>query len=183
MTTLKEIKDDLQRVAHASQLKTTVAMLIGYLEQAGVQTPDEKEATVNEQRHREVAEAQTVQALDAVVEGWGADFRPDADLERAVDERDAYLREQAQADEGTGEVSGAAGDESAGIETGDYTSWDKTRLVNQARVRELPVSGTKDELAARLAKDDERRQAEADAAASASTGETPGADESANTQP
>lgn len=155
MTTLKEIKDDLGRVAHASQLKATVAMLIGYLEEAGVQTEAEKEAKVNEERHRQVAQALTIEDLDAVVEGWGADFQPDADLERAVDERDVYLREQEAAAEAEPE-----------IEVGDYPTWLKAKLQAEAGKRGLSTAGTNAELADRLAKDDEAR-----AATAAATGE------------
>jgi hypothetical protein len=168
MTTLKGIEADLAHVAHASQNKAVLGQLLAYLREAGVRTPEEKEIEMNEERHRRVAQAETVQELDAVVEGWGADFKPDADLERAVDERDAYLAQQQKAAD---EASDAADAEPVAPETGDYASWDKTKLVNESRNRQLPVSGTKDELVARLAKDDERR--EADAAVAAATGEMP----------
>jgi hypothetical protein len=158
MTTLNEIKQELDRCTHASQYGRVVAMLLGYLQESGVQTPAEKEQAVNEQRHQQVAQASTTEELDEVVKGWGADFKPDDDLVRAVDERDAYLAGQAV--DAVDEASGAAGDESAAVETGDYTSWDKNRLAKQARTRGLPVSGTKDELADRLAKDDQKRQDE-----------------------
>lgn len=152
MTTKREIREDLAKVAHASQLKATVEMLLAYLDEAGVQTPAEEEAKVNEERHQQVAQAQTVQELDAAVEGWGADFQPDADLERAVDERDAYLAQQETADE--------AATQEPGIEVGDYSTWSKTKLQAEARARGLATSGTVAELADRLTKDDEKRAAD-----------------------
>lgn len=153
MTTLKDIKDQLEHVAHASQNKAVLGLLIGYLEEAGVQTPAEKEAKMNEERHRQVAEATTIEELDAAVEGWGADFQPDGDLERAVDQRDAYLREREEADQKAQEADT------------DYPEWGKVKLQAEARKRGLAVSGSKEELADRLTKDDQARQAEADEAA------------------
>lgn len=171
MTTKADIKLALEDVTHASQTKGVVAMLLGYLAEAGVESPDEakarKEQEMNEQRHRELAEASTVEQVDELANGWAADEDTDDDLRRAAAERRALLADQEQADADEQKANGSL------IETGDYSAWDKPKLQAQLRARELPVSGTKEELAARLVKDDEKRQADADAA----TGETPEAEQ------
>lgn len=146
MTTQADIKRALEDVTHASQTKSVVAMLLGYLHEAGVRSPEEIEqeerAMYVEDLHRRLAETETTRDVDELVQQAGEDGTDEAFVRAAAERRQVLGQREA--------------DDSQQAESNvrDYGIMSYAELQAEAKGRGLAATGSKADLVARLSEDD-----------------------------
>lgn len=147
---IQEIRDDLAKVTHASQLNKTLSMLLTYLEEREpaergsleADAADSEESDMySEQVHQRLAGITELDELDQLIDEVSGTEADDEEFRTAAAQRRSVLQSKAQASDGS---SAAA----------DYRASNKAELQAEAERRGLATGGTKEDLVARLVEDD-----------------------------